>query len=430
LEDASMRVLVVGSGGREHALCWKLAQSPLCKALYCAPGNAGIAKVATLVPVDMMDSDRLVAFCKSEGIDFVVVGQEAPIVAGLVDVLEAAGIAAFGPSKAAAQIEGSKGFMKDLCRKYGIPTAAGARFNDVAAAKAFVRAHGRAMVVKADGLAVGKGVIVPANVEETLRAIDRMKAEFGASASELVIEEKLEGEEASFFVLTDGSHVISLGGAQDHKPVGDGDVGPNTGGMGAYAPAPVLDAAMEARVMAEIVRPTLDAMAAEGTPYKGVLYAGLMIDGNGPKLIEYNCRFGDPECQVLMPRLTTDILPSLLAAREGTLKRFLLSWSKEAAVCVAMATRGYPGSYPRGTPIDGLEEAEKVPGVTIFHAASALSDGRYVSNGGRVLGVTACGKTVVEARERAYQAVDLIRWPDGFCRRDIGWRAIAREKAS
>ena len=424
-----MRVLVVGSGGREHALCWKLKQSPLCSALFCAPGNAGIAGVATCVPVDVLDFDGLVTFCKSENVEFVVVGPEVPLVAGLVDRLEAEGIAAFGPGASAARLEGSKAFMKDLCRKYGIPTAAYGRFTDVAAAKAFVRERGVGMVVKTDGLAAGKGVIVSRSVEATLAAIDEIKSGFGAAASEFVVEELLEGEEASFFALCDGTHALPLATAQDHKTIGDGDTGPNTGGMGAYSPAPVVDAAMAERIMAEIVMPTLRAMAAEGAPYKGVLYAGVMIGPAGPKLVEFNVRFGDPEAQPLMLRMTTDLLPAMLAARDGTLNKFSLVWSKDVAICVVISARGYPGAYAKGTVIENLEAAGKVDGVEVFHAGTAAIDGKIVANGGRVLNFVARGHTVTQARERAYRAIDLIRWPDGYCRRDIGWRGVEREKA-
>jgi len=424
-----MRVLVVGSGGREHALCWKLKQSPLCSALFCAPGNAGIAGVATCVPVDVLDFDGLVTFCKSESVEFVVVGPEVPLVAGLVDRLEAEGIAAFGPGASAARLEGSKAFMKDLCRKYGIPTAAYGRFTDVAAAKAFVRERGVGMVVKTDGLAAGKGVIVSRSVEATLAAIDEIKSGFGAAASEFVVEELLEGEEASFFALCDGTHALPLATAQDHKTIGDGDTGPNTGGMGAYSPAPVVDAAMAERIMAEIVMPTLRAMAAEGAPYKGVLYAGVMIGPAGPKLVEFNVRFGDPEAQPLMLRMTTDLLPAMLAARDGTLNKFSLVWSKDVAICVVISARGYPGAYAKGTVIENLEAAGKVDGVEVFHAGTAAIDGKIVANGGRVLNFVARGHTVTQARERAYRAIDLIRWPDGYCRRDIGWRGVEREKA-
>ena len=423
-----MRILLVGSGGREHALAWALSASPLCDRLFVAPGNAGIAEVATCVPIGELDIDALISFARQEAIDFVVVGPEAPLVAGLVDRLEASGVAAFGPTAAAARIEGSKAFMKDLCRKYGVPTAEFGRFTEPEAAKAFVRTRGRPMVVKTDGLAAGKGVTVARTLEETLAAIDETRAAFGAAAAEIVVEEVLEGEEASFFALADGEHVLPLVAAQDHKAVGDGDTGPNTGGMGTYSPTPVFDQAMAERVMREIVRPSLDGLAAEGAPYKGVLFAGLMLTRDGPKLIEFNARFGDPETQVLMPRLMSDLLPALIACREGNLHHIDLRWRPDAAVCVVMASRGYPGDYAKGTVIEGLDAAAKVDGVTIFHAGTARRDGRLVATGGRVLGVTGTGRSVGEAQARAYRAVDAIRWPEGFCRRDIGWRAIALER--
>jgi len=423
-----MKVLVVGSGGREHALCWAIAASPLCDTLWCAPGNAGIAAEAECVPIAADDVDGLVAFARERAADLVVVGPEAPLVAGLVDRLTDAGIMAFGPSAAAAALEGSKGFTKDLCARHGIPTAAYGRFGDADAAKDYVRAQGAPIVVKADGLAAGKGVTVAATVEEALAAIDDalLGGRFGAAGAEVVIEAFLEGEEASFFALVDGETALPLAGAQDHKRVGDGDTGPNTGGMGAYSPAPVLTPAMAARVMDEIVRPTVRGMAAEGRPFRGVLYAGLMIGPAGPKLIEYNVRFGDPECQVLMARLASDLLPALVATCEGGLDAFDLRWRPETALCVVMAARGYPGDYAKGTPIRNLEAADAVDGVTVFHAGTAARDGDIVATGGRVLGVTALGGDADEARARAYLAVDLIDWPDGFCRRDIGWRASGR----
>ena len=427
-----MRLLVVGSGGREHALCWAIAASPLCDRLYCAPGNAGIAEVATCLPVDLDDLEAIVALAVAERIDFVVVGPEAPLVAGLVDRLEAAGIKTFGPSRAAAMLEGSKAFMKDFCARHAIPTAGYARFTDAAAARAHVRATGAPIVVKTDGLAAGKGVTVAATVDEALAAIDAAMVDgaFGTAGRELVIEEFMAGEEASFFVLCDGRNVVPFGGAQDHKPVGDGDTGPNTGGMGAYSPAPVLDAAAERRVMDEIVRPTVAGMAAEGRPYKGVLYVGLMMTATGPRLIEFNVRFGDPECQVLMRRLMSDLVPALLASADGVLDGFDLRWYPETALIVVLATRGYPGKYPKDTPIAGLERASGIEDVVVFHAATHRDGDRILSNGGRVLGVTAIGATVAEAQARAYAGVDAIDWPDGFCRRDIGWRAVARERAS
>ena len=426
-----MRILVVGSGGREHALAWALAGSPLCEALHCAPGNAGIAEEerVTCVPVGAEDIDGLVAYAREQAIDFVVVGPEAPLVAGLVDRLEVAGIKAFGPSAAAAALEGSKAFMKDLCGRHGIPTAAYGRFTEAEAAKAYVREQGAPIVVKADGLAAGKGVTVCESVAQAEAAIDEamLDGAFGAAGSELVIEEFLEGEEASVFVLVDGETAVAMAAAQDHKQVGEGDRGPNTGGMGAYSPTPALDEAGLERVMEEIIRPTVAAMAAEGHPYKGVLFAGLMLGSGGPKLLEYNVRFGDPECQVLMMRLKSDLLPALLACADGVLESFDLRWYEEAAMVVVMAADGYPGAYEKGSAIGGLDQAGAVPEVKIFHAGTKRGeDGRLLANGGRVLGVAALGADIAEARDRAYRAVDLIDWPEGFCRRDIAWRALPR----
>ena len=422
-----MRILVVGSGGREHALCWKLAASPLCEALFCAPGNAGIAQEATCVPVAATDLDGIVALAKSERIDFVVVGPEDPLCLGLVDRLEAAGIRAFGPSKAAAELEGSKGFMKDLAREAGIPTAAYARFTDAEAARAYIRKQGAPIVVKANGLAAGKGVVVAATVEEALGAIDEImgKKRFGASGSEVVVEEFLDGEEASLFALCDGQNALLLGVAQDHKRVFDNDKGPNTGGMGAYGPAPVLDDAGARRAMHDIVEPTLRAMAAAGRPFKGILFAGLMVGKSGPKLIEYNVRFGDPECEVLMMRMRSDLLPALIAASDGELDQVDLRWHAEPAITVIMAAKGYPDAPEKGSEIRNLDAAAKEKGVVIFHAGTKAEGDRIVANGGRVLAVTAIGKDLKEARDRAYRAVDLIDWPGGFCRRDIGARALA-----
>jgi len=423
-----MRILLIGSGGREHALAWTLAASPLCDALYCAPGNAGIAEEATCVPIAVDDIAGLLKFCQDERIDFVVVGPEGPLVAGLVDKLEAAGIAAFGPTAAAAMLEGSKGFMKDLCAKYGIPTAAYRRFTEAEAAKRYIRERGAPIVVKADGLAAGKGVTVARNVEEALAAVDAAMVEgaFGVAGQELVVEEFMTGEEASCFALVDGKDFVMLASAQDHKAVGDGDTGPNTGGMGAYSPAPVVTPLIEKVVAARIVGPTVEAMAAEGRPYKGVLYAGLMITPDGPKLVEYNVRFGDPECQVLMMRLKSDLLPALIGARDGVLKHFDLRWYDEPALTVVMAAKGYPGEYKKGTEIRGLDRAAELPDVKVFHAGTKREGDRVLAVGGRVLNVTATGKTVALAQARAYEAVDRIDWPDGFCRRDIGWRAIKR----
>jgi phosphoribosylamine---glycine ligase len=423
-----MNILLLGSGGREHALAWKIAASPLVDRLYCAPGNAGIAREAECVAFDLADHAGLIAFCKQNHIDFVVVGPEAPLVAGVVDDLEAAGIKAFGPSKAAARLEGSKGFTKDLCRANDIPTAAYERFTSPAPAKAYVRAKGAPIVIKADGLAAGKGVVVAETLDEAEAAIDMIfGGELGEAGAELVVEEFLRGEEASFFVLCDGENAIPLASAQDHKRAFDGDKGPNTGGMGAYSPAPVMTEEMSRRALDDIVLPTIRAMKAMGAPYKGVLYAGLMITAEGPKLIEYNVRFGDPECQVLMLRLMSDLLPALLATRDGVLKTFDLRWYADVALTVVMAAKGYPGAYAKGSIISGLEEAEKIEGVQIFHAGTKADGNRILANGGRVLGVSALGETVTEARARAYASIARIRWPEGFCRGDIGFRAIARE---
>jgi phosphoribosylamine--glycine ligase len=420
-----MNILVLGSGGREHALTWKIAASPLVERLYCAPGNAGIAQESEIVDLDIGDHQAVIAFCRASKIDFVVVGPEGPLCLGVVDDLEAAGIKTFGPSKVAAQLEGSKGFTKDLCKANNIPTAAYQRFIDSAAAKNYARQQGAPIVIKADGLAAGKGVVVAMTVEEAEAALDMIfGGGVGAAGAEVVVEEFLSGEEVSFFVLCDGENAIPLGTAQDHKRVFDGDKGPNTGGMGAYSPAPMMTPQLSQRVMDEIIVPTLRAMKAMGTPYKGVLYAGLMMTIEGPKLIEYNARFGDPETQVLMPRLMSDLVPALMASRDGMLKNFDLRWYPEVALTVVMAAKGYPGSYAKGTVIEGLEDAAQVEGVEIFHAGTKLEGGKVVANGGRVLNVTALGKTVAEAQARAYAAVDKIRWPEGFCRRDIGKRGI------
>ena len=424
-----MKLLVVGGGGREHALCWTLAASPLCHKLYCAPGNAGIAEEAECVAIAAEDIDGLVAFVQKEAVDYVVVGPEGPLVLGLVDRLAEVGVKAFGPSAAAAQLEGSKGFTKDLCAKYGIPTAAYARFTDAAAAKAYVCERGAPIVVKADGLAAGKGVTVAMTEDEALAAIDEaMAGAFGAAGAELVIEAFLEGEEASFFALVDGETALPLVTAQDHKRAFDGDQGPNTGGMGAYSPAPVMTAALIEETMARIIRPTVAAMAAEGMPYKGVLYAGLMLTQDGPQLIEYNVRFGDPECQVILMRLMSDLLPALIASTDGVLASFDLRWYAEAALTVVMAAKGYPGPYEKGSVIRGLELAGgNSDDVKVFHAGTRLGpDGAIFATGGRVLNVTAMAPTIKEARVLAYAAVDKIDWPEGFCRRDIGWRAVGR----
>src|ERR1700732_2085063 len=424
-----MNILLLGSGGREHALAWKMAASPLTERLYCAPGNAGIAQEAECVALDLSDHAAVVAFCREHKVDLVVVGPEAPLCAGIVDDLESAGIKAFGPTRAAAQLEGSKGFTKDLCHDNGIPTAAYERFRAADPAKTYLRARGAPIVVKADGLAAGKGVVVAQTVAEAEAAVDMMfGGALGEAGGEVVIEEFLTGEEASFFALCDGATAMALTTAQDHKRAFDGDQGPNTGGMGAYSPAPNIDDAMSARVMAEIITPTLRAMQAMGAPYKGVLYAGLMITAEGPKLIEYNARFGDPETQVLMLRLMSDLVPALLASRDGQLKSFDLRWYPDPALTVVMAAKGYPGDYARGSVIEGLDDAAKVEGVKIFHAGTKADGPRILANGGRVLNVSAIGKTVREAQARAYEAISRIRWPEGFYRHDIGWRAVEREK--
>jgi len=423
-----MRILVVGGGGREHALCWAISASPLCTKLLCAPGNPGIATVAQCIDVPAEDVEGQVALAIAEKIDFVVVGPEIPLVAGLADRLTKVGIKVFGPSGQAAQLEGSKGFTKDLCRRHNIPTGAYERFTDLDKAIAYVKAQGAPIVVKADGLAAGKGVVVAETVEQAVAAVRDMLAgnRFGAAGASVVVEEFLDGEEASLFALCDGEHALALVGAQDHKRAFDGDKGPNTGGMGAYSPAPILDQAMVDRAMAEIVLPTVRAMRAEGMPFKGVLYAGLMIGRNGPKLIEYNCRFGDPETQPMMMRLKSDLVPALIACADGGLKHLDLRWSDDAALTVVMAANGYPDAYKKGSEIRGLEAAGKVEGVQVFHAGTRAEGGHIVANGGRVLNVTASAPTIEEARARAYKAVDLIDWPEGFCRRDIAWRAVAR----
>ena len=423
-----MKVLVVGGGGREHALCWAIAKSPLCEKLFCAPGNAGIADVAECVAVAAEDIDGLVAFAVDNAIDFVVVGPEVSLVLGLVDRLDEKGIKAFGPNAAAAELEGSKGFMKDILARYHVPTAFYGRFTDVASAKAFIADKGAPIVVKTDGLAAGKGVIICQTEDEAYAAVDSMMSEkiFGDAGNELVIEEFLDGEEASFFALVDGERALPLIAAQDHKAVGEGDTGPNTGGMGAYTPAAVVPPEMIDRIMDEVVAPTIRGMASEGKPYKGVLFVGLMIKDGVPKVLEYNVRFGDPECQVLMMRLKSDALAALVAAAEGRLDDIELEWHDRAAMVVVMAARGYPGSYEKGTEIRGLENANALEEVIVLHAGTKADGDRVLASGGRVLGVTAMGATVGEAQKRAYQAVDAIDWPEGFCRRDIGWRAIKR----
>jgi phosphoribosylamine--glycine ligase len=420
-----MNVLLIGGGGREHALAWKLKQSPLLARLYCAPGNAGICSIAECVELDVADHELAVRFCQDKHIGLVVIGPEAPLVAGLADALEASGLKVFGPSRAAAQLEGSKGFTKDLAAEYGIPTAAYRRFSDGAAAKDYVATLSAPIVVKADGLAAGKGVVIAQSRADADAAIDAcFSGAFGVAGAEVVIEEFLTGEETSFFALVDGEATLPLATAQDHKRAYDNDEGPNTGGMGAYSPAAIMTPALCARVMEEIIKPTVRAMAARGTKFKGVLYAGLMIANGAPKLIEYNVRFGDPEAQVLMMRLKSDLLPALLAVAEGRLSGVTLDWYDEPALCVVMASKGYPGAYDKGSEIRGLDAAGADPKVEIFHAGTKRDDTRILADGGRVLGVTARGDTVAEAKTLAYAAIDKIDWPQGFCRHDIGARAV------
>ena len=424
-----MRVLLIGSGGREDALAWALSASPVLTALYAAPGNGGICDRATCVDLNIDDHADVIAFCRREKIDLVVIGPEAPLVAGLADDLASAGIKAFGPSAAAAQLEGSKGFTKEVCRDAGIPTAAYGWFDTRQAALAYVAAGPVPVVIKADGLAAGKGVTIAEDRETARQAVDAIfDGAFGAAGSSVVIEECLVGEEASFFALSDGRTVLPLASAQDHKRAFDGDEGPNTGGMGAYSPAPVLTDALVAQTMREIVEPTIATLAARGTPYKGVLYAGLMVTADGPKLIEYNVRFGDPECQVLVMRLKDDLLTLLKATVDGVLDKISVRWRDETALCVVMAARGYPGDYGKGSEIGGLELAEVDDDVEVFHAGTRRDGEKLLAAGGRVLNVTALGSSVSEARDRAYAAIDTIDWPDGFYRRDIGWRAIERER--
>lgn len=423
-----MNVLLIGAGGREHALAWAISASPCLVSLHAAPGNPGIGECAQCHAIDVMDASAVIALCKTQNIDFVVVGPEAPLVAGLVDALEKAGIAAFGPTKAAAQLEGSKAFTKALCVEANIPTAAFGHFADQASALAYLATRTAPIVIKADGLAAGKGVTVAFTLAEAQAAVSACFAgQFGAAGAEVVIEEFLNGEEVSYFVLSDGEAILPLTSAQDHKRVGDGDVGPNTGGMGAYSPAPIFTAEIEAETLTKIIKPTIAAMAKRGTPYRGVLYAGLMLTVDGPKLIEYNCRFGDPETQTLVRRLKDDLLLLLCATSDKTLSTMSVRWYPEPAITVVLAAKGYPQSPERGGMIAGLEEASKIPGVDIFHAGTAFQDGKLIAHGGRVLNVTATGTSFRQARERAYRAVELIDFADGFCRHDIGRKAQARE---
>ncbi len=418
-----MNILLIGSGGREHAIAIALAKSPLLERLFAAPGNPGMKGLARSVCLDVADHQAVAAFCKGNRVDLVVVGPEAPLVAGLVDDLTAVGIKAFGPSKAAARLEGSKSFTKEFCARHAIPTAAYACFTDAASATAYVRAKGAPIVIKADGLAAGKGVTVALSLAEAEAAIETLFSS-GLGESGVVIEEFLEGEEVSFFALCDGTHAVSFASAQDHKRVGEGESGPNTGGMGAYSPAPIMDAQMSERVMREIIAPTLHGMAAAGAPFKGVLFAGLMICAEGPKLIEYNVRFGDPETQAILPRLEEDLLPLMLACADGCLLERPARLSPLTALTVVLAAKGYPGAPLRGSEILGLEEAEAMPFVAITHAGTKRDGQRLIADGGRVLNVTAAGADVAEARDRAYAAIAMIDWPGGFYRRDIGWRAL------
>ena len=420
-----MNILILGGGGREHALAWAIKQNPKTDRLIVAPGNAGIALMAEVADVDVLDGAAVVAFCAENAVDFVIVGPEAPLAAGVADATRAAGILTFGPSARAARLEASKAFTKEICDACHAPTAAYARFTSAEPARAYIRAKGAPIVVKADGLAAGKGVIVAMNEAEALDAIDDMfGGAFGAAGAEVVIEEFMAGEEASFFILTDGVTALPIGTAQDHKRVGDGDTGPNTGGMGAYSPAPVLTQAIQDQAMAEIVLPTIAEMAKRGTPYQGVLYAGLMIKDGKARLVEYNARFGDPECQVLMMRLGAQALDVLLACAEGRLGQAQVNWADDHALTVVMAAKGYPGAYEKGTTIHGLQRLPEDSRHMCFHAGTVAKDGRIVANGGRVLNITARGDTLEEARNRAYAMIDHLDWPEGFCRSDIGWRAL------
>jgi phosphoribosylamine--glycine ligase len=420
-----MNILILGSGGREHALAWAVKQNPKTDRLIVAPGNAGIALLAECADIDILSGSTVVTFCEENAIDFVIIGPEAPLAAGVADATRAAGLLTFGPSAEAAKLEASKSFTKEICDACAAPTAAYARFSEASPARAYVQAQGAPIVVKADGLAAGKGVIVAMTTDEALAAIDDMfGGEFGAAGAEVVIEEFMTGEEASFFILTDGTNALPIGTAQDHKRVGDGDTGPNTGGMGAYSPAPVLSDAIAQRAMEEIVLPTIREMARRGTPYQGVLYAGLMIENGQGRLVEYNARFGDPECQVLMMRLGAQALDLLLACAEGRLDQARINWADDHALTVVMAAKGYPGSYTKGTEIKGLDALPETSSQMVFHAGTTARDGTITATGGRVLNVTARGATLAEAQAKAYAMVDAINWPEGFCRRDIGWRAL------
>ena len=420
-----MNILILGSGGREHALAWAFKQNPKCDRLIVAPGNAGVAQLAECADIDILDGAAVVAFCEDNAIDFVMIGPEAPLAAGVADVTRAAGLLTFGPSAAAAQLEASKAFTKAICDACNAPTAAYAHFTDAALAKAYIHAQGTPIVIKADGLAAGKGVIVAMTMAEALDAIDDMfGGEFGTAGAEVVIEEFMTGEEASYFILTDGTHALPIGTAQDHKRVGEGDTGPNTGGMGAYSPAPCLTDEIAARAMREIIEPTIKEMAHRGTPYQGVLFAGLMIENGQARLVEYNARFGDPETQVLMMRLGAQALDLLLACAEGRLADARVNWADDHALTVVMAANGYPGAYTKGSTINGLDTLPEDSFHMAFHAGTATTNGQITANGGRVLNITARGDTLQQAQSRAYAMVDQVNWPDGFCRRDIGWRAL------
>ena len=423
-----MKILVIGGGGREHALVWKIAQSPLVTQIYCAPGNPGTASLATNLPIKVEEIDKLLGFAKSEGIDLAVVGPELPLSLGIVDLFREYGVKIFGPSRAAARIEASKAFSKDLMHKYNIPTAAYGVFTEIPAAEAFIRKTGAPIVVKADGLAAGKGVIIAQTEAEAIAAVQDMLSgnAFGDAGSRVVVEEFLTGEEASFLAITDGKFVIPLASAQDHKAIFDGDQGPNTGGMGAYSPAPVVTAEVHQKAMEQVVQRAVDGMAAEGCAYQGIVYAGLMVKDGDVKTLEFNARFGDPECQPLLMRMKSDLVPLLLAVAEGDLSGHSIKWHDQAAICVVMAAERYPGDYPKGDAITGIEAAEQLTDVTVFHAGTAEKDGRIVTAGGRVLGVTALGDTVAAAIERAYQGVDKISWRGVQFRRDIGKKALGR----
>jgi len=420
-----MNILILGGGGREHALAWAIAQNPKCDQLFCAPGNAGIAQVAECVTLDPENGDAVAEFCAAESIGFVVIGPEAPLAAGVADILRDAGILTFGPSAAAAQLEASKSFTKEICAACNAPTAAYGHFSDVDAAKSYVRDQGAPIVIKADGLAAGKGVIVAMDMETALCAIDDMfDGSFGAAGAEVVIEEFMEGEEASFFILSDGENILPMGTAQDHKRVGEGDTGPNTGGMGAYSPAPVMTDTVTQKALEEIIKPTIAEMARRGTPFEGVLFAGFMIENGQPRLVEYNVRWGDPECQAIMLRLGAQVLDALLACANGQLKDAKINWANDHTLSVVYAAKGYPAAYEKGDSIGNLDVANDNPFVEIFHAGTKISNEKTTVNGGRVLAITARGDTLQQARTRAYATIENIDWPGGFYRKDIGWRAL------